>query len=118
MDARAARRDALARTPMWARGVVAYLLLLALAWLLSLLPWLDWGASLFLLGALLVLASAALVRTGGQRSVVTLRAPDGAPLKREPVAPERRRGEIRLGLFLFALAMGLWAPVVGMAVFP
>lgn len=96
---------------MWARGLAAYALLLGLGGLLALTPWLDWGTALFLLGALLVLASAALIRTGGQRTEVTLRTPDGTPLKREPVEPERRRREIRLGLFLFALALALWAPL-------
>ena len=108
-------REALARAPLWARWVAAYLVLLLLAALLAVLPWLDLGGAMFLLGALGVLVAAFLLRTGGERRVVTLRAPDGTPLRREPVDPERRAREVRLGVFLFLLGLALWAPLAAMA---
>lgn len=83
---------------------------LLVALVAALTPW-EWGAVAFVLGAALVVAAAALLRTGGQRKTVTVRAPDGTPLRKEPVDPERREKEIRVGLFLFLLGLALWTPL-------
>lgn len=108
-------KTAWARVPAWGRWVLAYLGAAGLCSLVGALTPLRVGGGLFLGGAALVLASAAILRTGGERKVVTVRAPDGTPLKREPVDPERRRREVRLGVGLFLLALGLWAPLAAMA---
>lgn len=105
MDARAAWT----RLPAWARWALGYAAALALCLLLgALTPW-DAGAFLFLGGALAILASAWMIRLGGPRSAVTLRAPDGKILRREPMPEDERRMEIRRGLAVFALGLALWA---------
>lgn len=110
-------REAWARLPAWARGVVAYAAALASCLLLGVLtPW-DAGAFLFLGGALAILASAWLIRLGGPRTVVTLRAPDGKILRREPLPEDARRREIGRGVALFLLGLALWAPLVARAYF-
>ena len=102
-------RAAWSRAPAWARWALAYLAAAGLCALAGALTPLQPGGGLFLGGAAAVLVAAALLRTGGERKVVTLRAPDGTPLRREPVDPERRRKEIRLGVGVFLLGLGLWA---------
>ena len=102
-------KAAWARLAPWSRWLLAYAAAVALCLLAALLTPLDAGGALFLGGAAGVLASAAILRTGGERKVVTLRAPDGKPLRREPVDPETRRREIRRGVGVFLLGLGLWA---------
>jgi hypothetical protein len=109
MAPREAAKAAWSRVPAWARWPLAYAAALALCLLVAALTPLDVGGALFLGGAAGVFASAAILRTGGHRKVVTLRAPDGTPLKREPLPPEARRREVRLGVGVFLLALGLWA---------
>lgn len=105
MDAKAAW----ARIPAWGRWLLAYAGAAALCALVGLLTPLRPGGALFLGGAGLVLFSALLIRTGGPRRVVTLRGPDGGPLRREPLPEAEREREIRLGVGLFLMGLGLWA---------
>lgn len=102
-------RAAWSRVPPWVRWPLAYAAAAGLCLLAAALTPLDPGGALFLGGAAGVLVAAAILRTGGERKAVTLRAPDGTPLKREPLSPDARRREVRLGVGVFLLALGLWA---------
>ena len=107
MDLREAWRD----QPVWVRWLLSYGVVgLASAGVGAVTP-LGVGNATFLVGAAFVLASAFYLRTGGQRMTITVRAPDGTPLRREPVDPVARAHEIRRGVFLFLLGLALWTPL-------
>ena len=100
------------RWPAAARWVVAYAALLGLCALVGLATPVGFGNAAFVAGAALILASLAFIRTGGSRRRVLVRDVKGTPIAMERVPSGERDVEIRRGVGLFLLGLGLWAPLV------
>lgn len=97
--------------PRLARAALAYLAALAASALLG--AWtIGIGSVVFIAGALCIFGSLVFIRHGGQRRVVTARAQDGKPLRKEWLPPEEREAEIRRGLDIFLVGIALWASVL------
>lgn len=95
-----------ATLPRWAKGLVAYVALVALGALVGALTPLRAGEVVFVLGALVILYSLTFIRLGGPLTVIS------RPLRGKPVwgvDPERRGRELRDGFAVFALGAALWA---------
>lgn len=107
-------RPAWQRVPPWARWPLLYLALLASG---SLAGWLTIGVgnALFVVGALVILASVGFVGFGGESRFRVIRNLFGHPVGVEETDPEKRRRQISTGMKVFLLGLALWAPLAWLA---